>query len=800
MNSVERSIPSENVNHRGGNPLVWQSNDGEIHVQTSIKLSATAPSASITNTYFQGGRAGLLTAISLASLMGASAASAQDGSLQLPTIDVTGDQGGGYQATQQSITRLPTALIDTPQTINVVPQQIIQEQRANTMEDALRNVTGITFSAGEGGQQGDSPFVRGFAARGDIFRDGMRDPGWYTRDLFNIDRVEVYKGPSAFAFGRGSTGGAINNVSKLPTGATFAEGSLTGTTGPGVRAEMDASGKKDNIAGRIAALYEDVNTPTRDHVWTRRRGVAPSAMMDLDDSTKATLSYIYQGEESIPDYGFPWLPPPTYSTTTGALTGAGYNGNGTAVTPARVGRSTWLGFAAGPFADVVQTDVHILTAKIEHDINETTKLSNATRYMRVDRFARPTAPRNLGLAGQTGLTATTPPPGYPVDQMTIGLQHWENQTDNTQLINQTDLVSKFETGSLMHTAAVGIELSQETRHQQRQNLCFPTSASGAPVCRASLSNPDPKVGTPTALGWGAPQDTNMTNVAGYVSDQVRINKYLEVMGSLRYDRFRATYNDLTQTVVANQHLERTDGMLGWRYGIVVHPLPNTSFYFAHGTSYNPSAELGTLSSGTVSAAPEKTNVKEIGVKADVLDGGRLSLTGALFRIDKTNMRVPLDPTQTGANAIQILEGVARSEGFELGAVGKPTDQWSVFLGYTQLWTDLRETTDLSQRGRELPNAPRRSFSAWTTYDITPAFTIGGGATYNSDTYANAQNTEYVPEYWKVDLMASYKIDKHTSLQLNIYNITDAFYYAQYYSGQAVPASGRWASLTLRTRW
>lgn len=800
MKAVASSISSGITNLHGSNPLVWQSSDGQIHVQTNIRSQPASETSSLTNTHFQSGRAGLLTAISLASLVGATAASAQESSVQLPTINVSGEQGGGYQTTQQSITRLPTALIDTPQTINVVPQRIIQEQRANTMEDALRNVTGITFSAGEGGQQGDSPYIRGFVARGDIFRDGMRDPGWYTRDLFNIDRVEVYKGPSAFAFGRGSTGGAINNVSKLPTGATFAEGSLTGTTGPGVRTEIDASGKTGNIAGRIAALYEDVDTPTRDNVWTKRWGIAPSATMEIGDATKATLSYIYQGEESIPDYGFPWLTAPTYSTTTGKLLTGGYNGNGTAVTPARVDRSTWLGFASGPFADVVQTDVHILTAKIEHDLTANTKLSSATRYMVVDRFARPTAPRNLGLAGQTGLTATTPPVGYDVNSMTIGLQHWENQTDNTQLINQTDIVSKFDTGLLKHTAAAGIELSKETRHQQRQNLCFPVSSSGTPVCRTSLANPDPNTGTPTALGWGAPQDTDMTNAAGYVSDQIKITKYFEVMGSLRYDQFRATYNDLTQAVAANRHLETSDGMLGWRYGVVFHPIPNTSIYFAHGTSYNPSAELGTLSSGTVSADPEKTNVKEIGVKADVLDGGRLSLTGALFRIDKTNMRVPLDPTQTGANAVQILDGVARSEGFELGAAGKLTDKWSIFLGYTQLWTEIRETTDLSQLGRELPNAPPRSFSAWTTYDITPELTVGGGATYNSDTYANAQNTEYVPEYWKVDLMADYKIDKHTSLQLNIYNLTDAFYYGQYYSGQAVPASGRWASLTLKTRW
>jgi catecholate siderophore receptor len=276
MNGVVASNRSSSVSGRKLAARVLQSSDGQIHVETQIPSAFDGQTAPFANTRFQSAnRAGLLTAVSLASLMGATSASGQEGGLQLPTIDVTGDQGG-YQATQQSITRLQTPLKDTPQTVNVVPQQVIQEQRAVSMEDALRSVPGITFSAGEGGQQGDSPIIRGFAARGDIFRDGFRDPGWYTRDLFNTDRVEVYKGPSAFAFGRGSTGGAINNVTKLPTGATYVEGSATGTSAGGYRADVDASGKNGNISGRIAALYQDVPTPTRDNVYTKRWGVGTS--------------------------------------------------------------------------------------------------------------------------------------------------------------------------------------------------------------------------------------------------------------------------------------------------------------------------------------------------------------------------------------------------------------------------------------------------------------------------------------------------------------------------------------------
>src|SRR5215471_15573563 len=222
----------------------------------------------------------LAAGIATALLAGTAHAQQPQGSIELPTVDVDSQAGGSYQAPASTITRLPVPLRDTPQTVNVVTQQIVQEQRSLTMEDALRYIPGITFSAGEGGQQGDGPIIRGFVARGDLFRDGMRDPGWYTRDLFNADRVEVYKGPSAFAFGRGSTGGAINTVTRLPDGKDFVEGTVTATTGPGIRTELDAGGKNGIWSGRIAALGMDQDTPTRDHVWTRRWGVAPSVAVD----------------------------------------------------------------------------------------------------------------------------------------------------------------------------------------------------------------------------------------------------------------------------------------------------------------------------------------------------------------------------------------------------------------------------------------------------------------------------------------------------------------------------------------
>lgn len=705
---------------------------------------------------------------------------------------IVGDGHGvtGYQAPAQAgISRLPVPLRDTPQTVNVVTQQVIQEQRLLSMEDALRTVPGITFSAGEGGVQGDAPIVRGFAARGDMFRDGVRDPGWYTRDLFSSDRVEVYKGPSGFAFGRGSTGGAINTVSKLPQATDFIDGTISGVTSGGYRAEVDANGKQGNLSGRIAAMYQDIPTQDRNHVFTRRWGIAPSFKAEFTPDTRAIFSYVYQGEDGVPDYGHRYLPAPTYSPATGALTNGGYFGNGAATPPMPVPRNVWYGVASGPLADRQLTDTHIGTARFEHDFNANLKISNATRYIAVDRMARPTAPR--GELQADNATAITP--GYPVDLMTIGRQHFATQTKNTLIVNQTDLTGKFWTGGLQHSFAMGVEAARETRDQTRANYCVP----GNLACRTSVWAPvDTSYGGPDT-GFGLPNATTSTNYAIYGFDQVKFNEYFELLGSIRYDSFRSKYLPTPNAA----ELSRTDNMVNWRVGGVFHPTANSSIYAAYGVSHNPAAEFQTLSDATNNAAnvllaPERNTTLEVGAKADVLNG-KLTLSGAVFRIEKSNLRIPVDPV---LNTALVLDGLARVDGVELGVAGKLTDQWSVFAGYSYLKSQIVNTTNLAELGRELPNTPPHNFTLWSTYDITQQWTVGGGVTYAAQTYVNTTNTSYVPEYWKLDLMTSYKVTKDSLLQLNIYNVTDERYYSQYYGGHAVPAPGRTAMLTYRVRF
>jgi catecholate siderophore receptor len=714
-----------------------------------------------------------------------------------------------YQVSNPGIARLPVPFLNMPQTVNVIPQAIIQEQSVSTVEQALQYIPGITFSAGEGGQQGDGPIIRGFVARGDLFRDGIRDPGWYVRDVFSIDRIEVYKGPSAFAFGRGATGGAINYVTKLPTGARYIESTSTLSTGNDYREMIDASGKTDNVSGRIQGVWQDVNTPTRDQIWTKRWGVAPSMVYDFQQGTKATLYYIYQGEQGVSDYGFTYLPQPSFNPQTGRQASPGYYGTGAPTPPLPIPRTNFLGLAGGPLGDITETETHIITEKIEHEFDKDLKVSNATRYIDNERFARVTAPRNVGIAdnnfpGRAAIpnvrdaspsfwAPPTFPFNYPVELLTYGRERRERETDNTYLVNQTDLVGKFITGIAEHQMSAGLEAAYETRHQDRRDICDSTNLA----CRTSAYYPNP-FSSPTGgpIVNFLPIETRATDYAAYVSDQVKITKYFELLASLRYDLFGTDYSDPNQALVVNRNLSRTDNLFSYRFGAVIHPTEKSTIYAAYGNSYNPSAELGTLTNASVAAlAPEQTRTIEAGAKADVL-GGQLSLAGAVFRIEKINLRIvnPFDQN------VSVLDGIARVDGIELGATGKVTDRWSVFTGYSYLESTILDTRDKSIAGRHLQNTPRNNFTMWTTYDLTSRWTIGGGAIYQSLGWANNTNTAYVPEFWKFDAMISYKVDDKSIVQLNVYNLTDTLYYAQYFGANVVPASGRWASLTYRTKW
>lgn len=711
-------------------------------------------------------------AISLASLMLMGGAAAQEGGgISLPTIDIFGGNDG-YQTTQTQLSRNPAPLLSTPQTVNVVPEQVIKDQNATNLQEALRNVSGITFRAGEGGNQGDTPYIRGLEARNDIFRDGIRDPGWYTRDSFNVESIEVYKGPASILFGRGSTGGAINIISKTPQDRNFAETTVTGTTAPGARTTLDANGKiNDNVSARLAVMGQAYDVAGRNYIEENRYGFAPSLKMRVDDKTVATLSYIYQHEEGVPDYGIPFL-----------------GGNsGLPRRPAPLPRDTFFGIVGGSDPDRTRVDASIATLKIEHELNAQAKLTNTTRYSDVLRFQRNVFPEpNTNVPNVNNLNAP-----FATNR---GQTHVRQITGT----NQTDFDTKFNTGGWEHHFVGGLELADERRDFFRNDYT---------MNRTDFDNPDPFRFGGTLLAPGANRITiGKSNTVGvYAADQIKLNQYFELLGGVRYDYFYAEQNaPAANSFIRN--LSHADNLFSYRVGGIYHPIPNASIYLMYGTSFNPSVENNSVNVGTNAAAirntasvfglgPEKSETVELGAKIDVLNN-RLSLASAVFHTEKTNARVQ-DPANL---SVTVLDGVVRIRGFEASAVGKLTDLWQVIASYTYLDTEITKTPNRLNLGLALPTTPKNSASLWTTYDFTPKFQAGVGVFYTDEMFGDTTNTAIVPDYVRVDLMAAYKIDPKSTVQLNIYNLTDKYYFANAAANWVVPGPGRTAALTWRKSW
>jgi catecholate siderophore receptor len=671
-----------------------------------------------------------------------------------------------YQgSTNSSLNRVPTSLLNTPQSVNVVTQAVIRDQNVSNVADALRNVAGVTFRAGEGGNQGDTPYIRGFSAQNDIFRDGLRDPGWYTRDTFAVDAVEVYKGPSSVLFGRGSTGGAINLVTKLPEDRNFVEGTVSGNTGPGVRATLDANTKvNDQVSTRLIVMGQRYDIADRDHVEVNRYGVAPSIKVKINNQTTNTTSYIFQHDTNVPDYGIPFM-----------AAGRAFGTKPRQIAP--VDRSNWYGILSGD-ADTERVDAHVVTNKFQHEFNSNAKIVNTTRYTRVDRFQRNVFPE----PAPTTLGTWTP-------------NRAQVMVTNTMAANATDLIATFNTGPLEHTTVTGVEFNRETRDFSRNGF---SAQAGT-----NLLSPDPWrfggiVQSPTSS-----QVTvgGATDIAFYAADQIKINQYFELLGSIRVENYKFE-QAAPRAPLGISNLSRNDNLVSWRVGGVFHPTLNSSIYLMHGTSFNPSADNLTIGVNNVTTAlsavnikPEENETTELGVKADVF-GGKLSLASAVFHTVKTNMRVP-DPVNQSAT---ILGGEVTANGFEASATGYITKLWQVIASYTYVNARITKTTTASQLNTEPLNTPTQAFSLWTTYDITPKWQIGGGAFYNSEVYGDTANLAQVPGWWRFDLMAAYKINPKATVQFNLYNLTDKLYYTSAYSNWAVPASGRLAAMTLRVKY
>ncbi|CAG9235504.1 TonB-dependent receptor [Paraburkholderia caribensis] len=712
----------------------------------------------------------LAQASSSASPASQPSASQPSDSNTLPAVKVTGqtDNATDFQPDKSSVgAKVPTALRDIPQAVTVIPKAVLQSQAANSFSDALRNVPGITIGAAEGGQIGNNINLRGFSARTDIYLDGFRDRGQYYRDTFNLESIDVLYGPSSLYFGRGSTGGVINQVSKEPTLKKRADVSVQAGTHDRYRTTVDLDTPiTDTSAFRINAFGQSLGS-SRDVMKNKDYGVAPEVKFGIGTPTEITLSALIQHNRDQPDYGIPPL-----------------NGH-----PAPVNRGTFYGYTD----DRTIQDVQTFSARIKHRFNDDVTVRNQTQFSHYSTEARATnaasvltGPLSTSTALSNGNFTTIDP-----SKLFVKLQGKDRNINDHSVYNSTDVEWKFNTGPVKHDLLAGVDLSHETYSNQSFTATSPGMTSNT-IGVVPLIDP-PYTPRPANVKEVATNlaESSANGVGLYLNDTISLGEHWKVVGGVRWDRYEAS---IKNTINLPRYATQTNYFTSVRGGIIYQPADWQSYYVSYGTSFDPSLEALTLTNGQQNLPPEHNKSYEVGAKLDLLGGG-LSVTQSLFNIEKTNART------ANPDGSYTLDGDIRVRGYQLGLAGHITDKWQVFGGYTYMDGTILQAFDGTQ-GKTPANTPRNTLTLWTTYLFTPHWEIGGGPTYMSSRYAANNNLVQVGGYTRWDAMAAYHAKRY-DVQINVLNLTDKNYYDALIpsdGGRAVPGYGRTFLATLNYRF
>lgn len=674
------------------------------------------------------------------------------------TIKAT-PQGDSYTPTATSTaTKGSAPLRDVPQAVNVVPAQLLRDQGARSMEDALRNVPGVAMSHGDG--QRDQVVIRGFTAIADQFVDGVRDDALYFRDLADIERIEVLKGPAAVLYGRGSSGGLINRITKKPQfGETSGEASVGVGSYAWRRATADLNvGISDTAAFRLNAAVEDSGS-YRDQQFVKRHNFAPSLALKLAPQTDLLLQYTHARDKRLTDFGIPAL-----------------NGR-----PVNVAAGTYYGSSNAAQDDTTTSAMQSFTATLNHRFNDDWSVRNVTRVYdyALDRY-------------NTLPSGTTDPV-----TMTVGRSRAFILRDEKGVFNQTDVTWRNQLGGLRQEWLMGMELGQQKKRSE--------SVSGG-ADRVSILNPSAAAPVIPAANYNAdnaiPSHTTQDTAALYWQNQITLAPQWKALVGARYD----VYGQETRYDRKLATLSRTDKKFSPRAGLVWQPSDTVSYYVSHSKSFQPSAEAFALAANNTAAEPEITQNKEIGVKLDLL-GGKLNVTGALFNLERTNIKNtdPANPSR------QINVGTQRTNGFELTASGRLPGRWDVSAGYA--WLDGRMTKSLATTtSTQLPTAaiaaqgkvpaltPRNSAFLWAMKDLGHGLRVGGGVNYVGARFTSLTNLVTLPGYTTVDAALQYTQGKW-EVDVNIKNLLNRKYYVSAHGSNdnlILPGSPRALQVTLRT--
>jgi catecholate siderophore receptor len=725
---------------------------------------------------------------------------ASGNAIALDATAITGEaqDSTSYQVEKASSPKYTAPLVDTPRSVTVIPQQVLKDTGALNMQDALRTVPGITFGAGEGGNpQGDRPFIRGFDAQGDTYLDGVRDTGSQSREIFAVENIEVSKGPNSAIGGRGAAGGSINLVSKKAHLGNSFDGGFTWGSDQTQRYTLDGNYQfSDTAAGRLNLMSHESNVAGRDKVDYDRWGIAPSLAFGLGTDTRVNLDYYHLESNDTPDSGVPYTIP------------AGGSAARTKSNPDKP-------YAGGDHSNFYGLDrdfrkgrTDTATFAIEHDLSDSLTIKNTLRH---------------GTSMQDYILTQPDDSKGNVNNGTVWRRANTRVSNTETTTNQTDLFGNFYVAGFKNSFSTGVEYTREESQKSSYNVnvdttpgspgnsstnCTPSmvGASSGYNC-TSLSNPNPNDPWNGAISRNyAGTDTQANTYALYVFDTLELNEQWLVNMGLRYDHFDTDYKSYNAAGTTTSKGDDTSEFVTGQFGVVYKPAENGSIYASYATSATPpgntlgEGQEGNPLGGTPDRSgnllssdlePETTKNYEIGTKWDLLND-RLSLTADIFRTEKENARVQVDTTSY-ENA-----GKTRVQGIELSASGKITDKWQVFAGYAFMDSEQVDGGPLGKAndGNELPNTPKNSASLWTTYQVTPKLTIGGGAFYVDDVYGSVANTTMVDSYVRYDAMAAYKLTKNVDLQLNVQNLTNETYYDKAFSTHfANQAAGRTALLS-----
>jgi catecholate siderophore receptor len=787
----------------------------ELKLEIPVAQLATFHTAGVQGLYTsEGALRALLSGTGLSfSFEGADTASV--GLHHADTVDVTAQLPDAV-----SMGKFTEDLLDTPQTVAVVPEFVLHDQQNRTLTDAIRNVPGISIAAGESGAQGDNLTIRGFTARNDIFLDGIRDFGSYYRDSFNYDQVEVLEGPAGVEFGRGSTGGVINQESKVSAADRFVHVQTQVGTDLTRRITADINEPLADAGGgsafRLNAMATEGGVAGRPYAENRRFGLAPSISFGLSKPTRLTISYFHFTESDTPDYGLPWF----------------FN----QLAPG-VNRHAYFGF---PDANYLRTNDDIVTVKANHTFTDNVDVHTTARWANYPRDVQITEPQICSNANMsvpvgsyvaslpTSAVNSTQPCAYsfatPASQIAVNRNQIRVKSVEGELWDQTEVTAHFKVAGVRNDFAGGVEGGQEISNPRKYSY-MENNINSVPSTNLADPNPHDVFG---GEGYIASVTHVKSKSAGaYFIDTVKFDRFIELSGGVRWDYFNTLFNLYApptsvagaKLTAAVPYIDQTVRQPSYRAALVFKPNTHGSVYFDYGTSFNPSAESLSLSVSSSVLPPEENETYEVGAKYGVLRD-RLQLEGAWFRTTKDNAR-ETDPTNS--NNI-VLAGNQLVKGVQVSAVGRLSGGTDVVIGYAYLDSAVIFSKEFpASVGYPLANVPRQTFNAFLTRNLPWRLNAGLGGNYvaartasstvpyvptsfgPAQTFAAgsapcgaAATTCYpvlstamkqVPGYWVFNAMLKRPITDRVELQANVYNLLNRFYIDQPHPSHLIPGAG-----------